>query len=80
MKLYNDKRNIAGDVIMNARNGKRLSREAVSASLALIGINITAQELYRMESNRMIIKDFELIAIAKILEIDLNALKNLIED
>ncbi len=80
MKLYNDKRNIAGDVIMNVRNSKRLSREAVSASLALIGINITAQELYRMESNRMIIKDFELIAITKILEIDLNALKDLIED
>lgn len=36
-------------------------------------------ELNRMEEGRMIIKDFELIALCKVLDIDYSDLKNSIE-
>ena len=37
-------------------------------------------EIYRIENFRMSVKDFELIALASVLEIDFNDIKNIIID
>ena len=78
IKKYNNQRNVAANIIADARISKNMTRKQLSEKLELIGIDISGEELYRMENKLMLIKDFELIAIAKILNIDLNTLKDLI--
>ena len=46
--------------------------------MQLLGINMDRVHLYRLEKGLVIIKDFELIAICNILNIDINVLKNLL--
>ncbi len=47
--------------------------------MELHAVYIDRSELYRMEEGRMIIKDFELIALFKVLEIPFSKLKDLVE-
>ena len=70
LNRYNNKKNISGTLIRNAREEK----------LDTYGIYINTDELLRIEKNQLLVKDFELVAIAQILDIDLNQLKNDLED
>ena len=78
-KKYNDKRNIVAELITNAREKKNMSRPELSQKLELHGVYLHRNELYRIENNLALIKDFELAAIAKVLDIDLNKIKELID-
>lgn len=64
-----------GGFIKDAREKKNISKADLSIELDLLGVPITAVEIYRMETNRMIIKDFELVALCTALDVDLNDLK-----
>lgn len=79
MKKFNNKSNITGELIKSVRISKGFTKEDVCKKLQLLGINIGRVELYRMETNKMIIKDFELVALCKILDINYNDLLNIIE-
>ena len=79
MRRYNNKLNISGKVIENARLSKNLSREELSNKLQLMGLNVDRSFVYRIEKQSSTLKDFELIAIATILEIDLENLKKLMD-
>ena len=79
MKKFNNQSNITGELIRNVRISKGFTKEDVCKKLQLLGINIGRVELYRMETNKMIIKDFELVALCKILDINYNDLLNIIE-
>ena len=46
--------------------------------LELLGIEFDRNEIYRIENFRMSVKDFELIAFATVLELDMNKLKEII--
>ena len=46
------------------------ARSKLSDELMLIGIDINYDGIYKIEKGRRIIKDFELSAIAKLLEVD----------
>lgn len=70
MRKYNNKSNISGKVIEKARLEKDMSREELAEKLQLMGINIDRNHIYRIEKEIVIVKDFELIAICKILNID----------
>ena len=78
MKKYENKSNVIGKLLMEHRLSKRLSKEEVCRRLQLHGVDIDRIELYRMETEQMIIKDFELIALCKVLGIDANELGELI--
>lgn len=81
LKRYNNKKNISGTLIRNAREEKGMSKVRLSQLLDTYGIYInTTDELLRIEKNQLLVKDFELVAIAQILDIDLNQLKNDLED
>lgn len=80
IKKYNEKKNIVGTVIRTAREEKGISKSALSRQLELLGVYINRDELYLMEHNNLMIKDFELIAISKILDIDLNTFKKCLYD
>ena len=79
MRKYNDKLNISGKVIENARLSKNLSREELSNKLQLMGLNVDRSFVYRIEKQSSTLKDFELIAIATILELNLENLKKLMD-
>ncbi len=79
MKKYNDEVNIVGKFLEKRRKEINLSKEEVSRQLQLHGVYLNRVELYRIENQKMILKDFELIALAIVLKINLEDLKNLIE-
>lgn len=79
MRKINGKSNIAGTYIENVLEEKNMTKESLCQKLQLSGINIDRVHLYRIINGEVILKDFELIAICKILEIDFNNLKNLLD-
>lgn len=65
LKRYNNKKNISGTLIRNAREEKGMSKVRLSQLLDTYGIYINTDELLRIEKNQLLVKDFELIAIAQ---------------
>lgn len=76
MKRFNTKLNLAGVIIKKHREKLGYSKVEVSNKLELLGINISRVELYRMEKGVTTIKDFELIGLCSILNINLTELEN----
>lgn len=80
MKKYNNKANIIGNLLLKHRKEKGFSKEEVCRRVQLYGIDIHRVELYRMESGISIVKDFELVALCNVLDIDYNTeIKPIIE-
>ena len=79
MKKFDGKSNAYGKIIEKYRKSKTMSRADVSRELDLIGIPISTDELYRIERQNMVLKDYELIAICIVLDIDYNALTKIIK-
>lgn len=79
MKKYENKSNVIGNLIKDYREKKGLSKSEVCRKLQLHAVYMDITELNRMEDGRMIIKDFELIALCKVLNISLDDLKNCID-
>ncbi len=79
MKKYENKSNVIGNIIKKYRTEKHLSKSELSRQLQLHAVYIDRIQLYRMESGQMIIKDFELIALCKVLKIPFEELENIIE-
>ena len=76
MRKYNNKSNISGEIIKQTREAQNISREQLAEKLQLLGINIDRTSILRIESGKVILKDFELISICKILNLDYNKLEN----
>lgn len=79
MKKFDGKSNAYGKIIEKYRKSKNMSRADVSRELDLIDVPINPDELYRIERQNMILKDYELIAICMILDIDYNDLIKVIK-
>ena len=79
MKKYEKQINIVGDLIKEYRIKNKLSKTEVGRQLQLHAVYIDRTELNRMETGQMIIKDFELIALFKVLKIPFEKLKDLVE-
>lgn len=79
MKKYNNKSNVIGNLIKTYRNKKGLSKIALCKKLQLFAVYIDSAELKRMEDGIMIIKDFELLALCKVLDINYDELKSLLD-
>lgn len=71
-KKFNNLKNATGTIIKRAREEKKMSKKDLSKELELCGVYINRDELLLIEKNQLLVKDFELIAISKILDIDLN--------
>ena len=79
MRKINGKKNLLGEYIKQCRENKKLNRNDLSKKLQLLGINLLTDDIYKIETNRVILKDFEFVAIAKVLNIDMNEAKKLID-
>ena len=78
MRKFNKKSNICGKIIENARLTKNLSREDLAQKLQLLGLSVDRSFIYRIEKQNSVLKNFELIAICYVLELNLENLKSLI--
>lgn len=59
--------NIVGKKISKIRKEKKISRQHLSNQLMLLGVDISSQSIYDIENGLRTIVDYELCAIAKIL-------------
>lgn len=80
MKKFNEQPNLAGSFIQDARKRKGLTKIDLCRELELHGIAMSRNEIYRIEHNQMIIKDFELIAFCIVLDIPFQDLINCFEE
>ncbi len=71
MKIYfNDKKNICGPKVREARLNKKLTQENFAAKLQVEGMNIERNSISRLESGNRLVTDYELKVIAKVLGVD----------
>lgn len=75
MKKLDNKKNISGEYLKKIRLERKLNRTKMSVALQLKGLSITPEEIYRIETGRVYLKDFELIAYCIVLDIDMNEIK-----
>lgn len=80
MRKFNGKSNLAGSLIKETLDSQNITQEYLCQQLQLAGIGIDRVHLYRIIKGTVILKDFELIAICKILKIDFSQLEKLIQD
>ena len=78
MRKYEGKSNVSGEFIERILREKNMTKEDLCRKLQLNGINIDRWHLYKIINGKVILKDFELIIILNILDVDFNNLKDLI--
>lgn len=71
---YNGKLNVIGNIIRKYRLSANLSQDDVSSKLLLLGINIHPKSYQRLENGERAIRDYELGAIAKVLNVSTDEL------
>lgn len=80
MKKYEGKKsNVIGNLIKKYREEKGLEKIQVSRLLQLHAVYLDSTELKRIEDGTQIVKDFELIGLCKVLDVNYDDLKNCIE-
>ena len=70
MNKFKDRSNISVKIIHDSRVNHNLSLEKLSNKLELMGVTLYPNDIYLIEKEQRIVKDFELMAICQILEID----------
>lgn len=80
MKKYEGKKsNVIGNLIKKYREEKGLEKIEVSRLLQLHAVYLDSTELKRIEDGTQIVKDFKLIGLCKVLDVNYDDLKNCIE-
>ena len=68
-RKYKEQSNVVGTKIKNLRKSQKMSRATLSNKLMMLGIDINADGIYKIEKGTRIVKDFELMAFAIVLNI-----------
>ena len=80
-RKYKEQSNVVGTKIKNLRKSQKMSRATLSNKLMMLGIDINADGIYKIEKGTRIVKDFELSAFAIVLNIsESDLLKDFRED
>lgn len=74
IKKINGKSNVIGSNLKKYRNYRGFSQRELSNKLALLGVDIYPSDVSDIENEKLLIKDFEIIAICKVLNISYNQL------
>ena len=75
MKKFNNNPNLIGSLLKTARENKKYTKVDLCRELELLGVEMSRNEIYRIEKNQMIVKDFELVAFCIVLDINFDDLK-----
>lgn len=74
MKLFlykNNVKNICGKKIREERQRQQLSQTELAASLKVYGVSLDQKAMSRIELQIRVVADFELMAFAKVLQVDM---------
>lgn len=71
---FEGKTNIIGNRLFFYRKQLNISQEQLCNKLALLGITLYKNDIYRIENNKRTVKDFELWGIANCLNISIEEL------
>lgn len=74
--ILNGKLNIVGNKIQHYRKKCNLSRQDLSNKLMILGFDISANSIYDIETGTRTVVDYEICAIAKVLNIHVQDLLN----
>lgn len=69
IKKLNGKSNVIGKNIKKYRKLRNLSQRELSNKIALLGIDIYHSDISLIENEKLLLKDFEIIAFCKVLNI-----------
>ena len=72
--ILNEKKNVTGNNINYYRNQKGLSAQQLSDKLIMKGLDIHRQAIFKIESGKRTVTDYELCVIADILGLTANDL------
>ena len=76
---YNDFRNVSGKKLKELRKKANLSQQDLAEKLQLEGIDLTAKEISKIETNNRLVQDFELFTFAKIFNVSADVFNEVIE-
>ena len=73
MKIYNyeGKANIIGPRVRQVRKQLKLSQDELAAKMQVKNIDVTQRVISRIETQERFVADFELRALAEILDVDI---------
>ncbi len=76
MKIYdyNGKKNICGKMVRAARKQMKLSQTDLCAKLQILGVIIERDSLSRIEIGTRFVTDYEIVCLAKCLNVSVNQL------
>ena len=80
VKTLNGNLNIIGKNLRKYRRLKELSQPAICRELDLLGFTMYISDIYEIEHGKKTVKDFEVIAFCKVLDISLEQLYENYED
>ena len=69
VKKLNGKSNVIGKNIKKYRELRNLTQRELSNKIALLGIDIYHSDISQIENQKLLLKDFEIIAIYKVLNV-----------
>ena len=69
-----DQCNICGHNVRRIREEKKMSQDQLAAKLQTEGLGINQNSISRIETGKRIVADFELKALAKVLNVDIDTL------
>ena len=67
IKKLNGKSNVIGKNIKKYRELRNLTQRDLSNKIALLGIDIYHSDISQIENEKLLLKDFEIIAFCKVL-------------
>lgn len=69
IKKLNGKSNVIGKNIKKYRELRNLTQRELSNKIALLGIDIYHSDISQIENQKLLLKDFEIIAMCKVLNV-----------
>ena len=66
---HNGNKNAVGKRVREARNKKGLTQNQLAAKMQLLNVNIDQKMISKIELNKRLVTDYEVICLAKILEV-----------
>ena len=69
VKKFNGKSNVIGKNIKKYRELRHLTQRELSNKLALLGIDIYHSDISQIENQKLLLKDFEIIAFCKVFNV-----------
>lgn len=73
-KKFNNKSNVIGQIVKKYRMQKGYTQEQLCQKLDLLGLNLYHSDIYLIENNKRLVRDYEAFAFARVFGITLDEL------